>query len=367
MASMSVPDDRPIRFTDSPQHYLPSTMSTTSGLGSIYTTNTSSIGQPPTPSPRRKTSASSFSEVPELHYDQSNRTPIYIPGNYVEYRPSQVVEDVVQNHTGYFGNSESYVSNGTSSNTVLAILTGSNYFPYRPEVNFAFERDYRSYPEYTYEGTNHNKYVYDSPRVPRMPSKIPMGVNASNHRRTLSNISSTSSNINSGFRLESDDVPDTYQFNNLNSNNSNHATPNKMRVYENIPFATQFQHQSNTKHPPIELTSSVQERPMTLSFEPGHQAKFRSSLKKHTVSRTTSAAGTPTTNPTPPDSLTSDDSSYLSARDSSISSQSRVRFSPETLLDVPIQGQSQDPTIPLQAAKRMSRRMTHSSGGETSS
>lgn len=185
-----------------------------------------------------------------------------------------------------------------------------------------------------------------------------MGVNASSHRRTLSNISSTSSNINSGFRLENDEVPDTYQFNNLNSNN---ATPNRMRVYENIPFATQLQDQS------IVQENLLKERPITLSFEPGHQTKFRSSLKKHTMSRTASSGGTPT-NPTPPDSLTSDDSSYLSARDgSSISSQSRVRFSPETLLDVSSQGQSLDPTIPLQAAKRMSRRMTHSSGGETSS
>lgn len=202
-----------------------------------------------------------------------------------------------------------------------------------------------------------------------MPSKIPMGINASNHRRTLSNISSTSSNVNSGFRLENDDVPDPYRFNNLNLNNTNNATPNRMRVYENIPFAAQLQDQANTKNYPTSsaITSSIQDRPMTLSFEPGHQTKFRSSLKKHTVSRTASAGGTPT-NPTPPDSLTSDDSSYLSARDgSSISSQSRVRFSPETLLDVPSQGQSQDPTIPLQAAKRMSRRMTHSSGGETSS
>lgn len=235
-------------------------------------------------------------------------------------------------------------------------------------MNLAFERDYRSYPEYTYEGTNYSKYAYESPRVPRMPSKIPMGVNASNHRRTLSNISSTSSNINSGFRLESHDVPDIHQFNNLNLNNTNNVTPNRMRIYENIPFATQQQHQPITKnhHAKNEINSSVQERPMTLSFEPAHQTKFRSSLKKHAVSRTASS-GTPT-NPTPPDSLTSDDSSYLSARDgSSISSQSRVRFSPETLLDVPIQGQSQDPTIPLQAAKRMSRRMTHSSGGETSS
>lgn len=245
-------------------------------------------------------------------------------------------------------------------NCAVVLVTGSNYFPYRPEVNLAFERDYRSYPEYSYEGANYHKYAFNSPRIPRMPSKIPMGVNASNHRRTLSNISSTSSNINPGFRLDSDDVPDTYQFNNLNLNS---ATANRMHVYENIPY-----HQSITKnhHVTNDITSNVQERPMTLAFEPGHQTKFRSSLKKHNVSRTASS-GTPTTNPTPPDSLTSDDSSYLSARDSSISSQSRVRFSPEALLDAPSHGQGLDPTIPLQATKRMSRRMTHSSGAETSS
>lgn len=59
------------------------------------------------------------------------------------------------------------------------------------------------------------------------------------------------------------------------------------------------------------------------------------------------------TNPTPPDSFTSDDSSYMSAKDnSSIASMStaRVRFSPVTLLDLPTQGQHQDSTIPLQAS-----------------
>lgn len=58
------------------------------------------------------------------------------------------------------------------------------------------------------------------------------------------------------------------------------------------------------------------------------------------------------TNPTPPDSLTSDDSSYMSARDSSITSTStaRVRFSPITLLDLPSQGQHQDSTVPLRAS-----------------
>lgn len=171
--------------------------------------------------------------------------------------------------------------------------------------------------------------------------------------------------------MENDQVSDIYQFNNLNMNNTNNTTSNRMRVYENIPFTSHLQHQSIVKnhHATNDITSNVQERPMTLSFEPGHQTKFRSSLKKHSKSRTSSAGGTPNpTNPTPPDSLTSDDSSYLSARDSSISSQSRVRFSPETLLDVPSQGQNVDPTMPLQAAKRMSRRMTHSSvSGETSS
>lgn len=61
--------------------------------------------------------------------------------------------------------------------------------------------------------------------------------------------------------------------------------------------------------------------------------------------------GSPT-NPTTPDSLTSDDSSYMSARDSSAASSStaRVRFSPITLLDLPTQGQHQDSTVPLQAS-----------------
>lgn len=102
-------DDRPVRFTDSPQHYLPSTMSTTSGLGSNYTTSgmSGSMGgstQPPTPSPRRKTSSTSFSEVPELQQRErlDNRQPIYVPGNYVDYRPHQVIEEV-QNPAAYFG------------------------------------------------------------------------------------------------------------------------------------------------------------------------------------------------------------------------------------------------------------------------
>eukprot|EP00102_Acyrthosiphon_pisum_P018541 XP_016655751.1 PREDICTED: mitogen-activated protein kinase kinase kinase 10 isoform X3 [Acyrthosiphon pisum] len=96
-------------------------------------------------------------------------------------------------------------------------------------------------------------------------------------------------------------------------------------------------------------------RPTTL--EPGTPSRLRSSLKKSVYgSRQTavgsSSPGVSPTNPTPPDSLTSDDSSYMSARDSSAASLStaRVRFSPVTLLDLPTHGQHQDSTIPLQAA-----------------
>lgn len=75
------------------------------------------------------------------------------------------------------------------------------------------------------------------------------------------------------------------------------------------------------------------ERPGNLGLELA-PTKLRSSLKKYkksSASGGSSGGGTPT-NPTPPESLTSEtDSSYMSARDASSGSQSRVRFSPETM------------------------------------
>lgn len=79
------------------------------------------------------------------------------------------------------------------------------------------------------------------------------------------------------------------------------------------------------------------ERPANLGLELA-PTKLRSSLKKYnkksSASGGSSGGGTPP-HPTPPDSLASlaseTDSSYVSARDASSSSQSRVRFSPETL------------------------------------
>lgn len=84
-------EERSLRFTDS---YLTSTISTTSGLGSNYTTNTSgSSNTQNTPSPRRKTSSNSFVDVAELPEQESeNPGSFYNPavGNYSDYRlPNQ--------------------------------------------------------------------------------------------------------------------------------------------------------------------------------------------------------------------------------------------------------------------------------------
>ncbi|XP_050520331.1 mitogen-activated protein kinase kinase kinase 10-like isoform X2 [Daktulosphaira vitifoliae] len=103
----------------------------------------------------------------------------------------------------------------------------------------------------------------------------------------------------------------------------------------------------------------TQENPMpferSAALEPNAPSRLRSSLKKTIYgSRQTGVGSSSPVSPanlTPPDSLTSDDSSYMSARESSAStSTARVRFSPITLLDLPTQGQHQDSTIPLQAA-----------------
>ena len=129
----------------------------------------------------------------------------------------------------------------------------------------------------------------------------------------------------------------------------------------------------HNQHKPSSIPRLMPERPASLPFDPNALSlaanvgtKLRSSLKKYnnyktpngnaplngapnsntttntgtnankTNNVTTANSGTANstpTNPTPPDSYTSDDSSYLSAKEGSISSHSRVRFSPEAYLD----------------------------------
>lgn len=257
-------------------------------------------------------------------------------------------------------------------------ILGTNYFPYRPEINFAYERDTKSYggepvyEDHHYDSASYHDYAYEGGipqrfNAPRVPA---MGVSAAGHRRTLSNVSATASNINQGFHLDQDDdvevVDDTiYNLNQFYISSNPNAVkvpettfvPNRIREYENIPNYFKRQTSLNAGYSGhfsnefINITNH--ERPMSLGLEhggiqsagAGSQVKLRSSLKKHNSQQhqkkystgSSGSCGTPgTANQTPPDSLTSDDSSYLSAKDnsSSMSSQSRVRFTPEILLDI---------------------------------
>ncbi|KAL7742725.1 hypothetical protein ACLKA6_013066 [Drosophila palustris] len=336
--------------------------------------------QPPTPSPRRKLSSSSCNNAaPANDVFEEFRVgggigppPLYAPADYLRNGPSYS-NDGGGYRNGYFG---------------------SNYFPYRPELNFAYERDCKSYPDYSYD-YNHRlpdyyDYQYEAPVLPPAvavatrtpPPRVPqMGVSAGGHRRTPSTVSN-----NSNVLLEHEEL--IYDYNNLNlnvnlnvnydecgtnvaaaaaaatttaattttaaaaaaSNNSNNSNcccntnninPLAKCKYVapvarpvSLPFeqhALSYQMpQQQQQQQPLQLQQQQQLLP---------QSKLRSSLKKYNSSNLnnggsiSSQQGTPT-NATPPDSLTSDDSSYLSAKEGSIGSQhSRVRFSPEAYLD----------------------------------
>lgn len=251
-----------------------------------------------------------------------------------------------------------------ANNNYARFFSGSNYFPHRAEVSSAFERDYKSYPDYneTYyyaerESSPLAKYNYSRYGAGGATVRKPqMGISASNHRRTASNVSSNANFGNRGIHYAEDDLSAVYAVNQAKSSMASHqpqlhqspaprsASATRMRVYENIPYAS--------PDPAFNYLSSAAgvdyanvDRPSSLSFDNSGGSRLRSSLKKYASAVRSAGAGgagslssgqhmaTTPTNPTPPDSLASDDSSYLSAREGSISSQSRVRFSPETLLD----------------------------------
>lgn len=134
------------------------------------------------------------------------------------------------------------------------------------------------------------------------------------HRRNNSSTCSNSS-INHSCRTEDEDY-----------NYSTSLQSHPARQLEYSPSTIRHDGYSFSRQ-----NSSEAERPFTLEVN----TKLRSSLKKYGYNRgnspkinsnnsSSSGAGTPT-NPTPPDSLTSEDSSYVSAKEGSVS---RVRFSP---------------------------------------
>lgn len=174
---------------------------------------------------------------------------------------------------------------------------------YRPEYNYDRTVDYVVKHGVRYGGYDECNFEYPSSEFPRPPTYL-------THRRTPSNSSASN--------------PHTEEF----SPSRHYARPTKKPI--------EYSRKSDYSLPPPpqpyfsrqnSLERTEIERPANLGLEP---TKLRSSLKKYNK-KSGSGGGTPT-NPTPPDSLTSDtDLSYVSARDTSSGSQSRVRFSPETM------------------------------------
>ncbi|XP_059045611.1 mitogen-activated protein kinase kinase kinase 11-like isoform X2 [Achroia grisella] len=280
ITSLQTEEQKPIRFTDSPTHYAhPSSssgyghsaqpLSGTSGLGTNYTST-----QPPTPSPRRTSSTTSDHLADLYHNYRENFQP----------SPSQ--------DRDYYYRAEPYAYDRTA--------------------DYVVKHPYYGYDECSFE--------YREPTPDYRPPAQYL-----THRRTPSNSSATNSHAEEfspsrQYRTDkyaSKDRRDDYR-------SPKNEYPRKTSDYS---LPRDFYRQESQERPEVE-------RPANLGLELA-PTKLRSSLKKYnkktSASGGSSGGGTPT-NPTPPDSLTSEtDSSYVSARDASSGSQSRVRFSPETM------------------------------------
>ncbi|KAM3958790.1 mitogen-activated protein kinase kinase kinase slipper isoform 2-T2 [Aphomia sociella] len=280
ISSLQTEEQKPIRFTDSPTHYAhPSSssgyghsaqpLSGTSGLGTNYTST-----QPPTPSPRRTSSTTSDHMADLYHNYRENFQP----------SPSQ-----------------------------------DRDFYYRAEP-FTYDRTADYVVKHPYYGYDECSFEYREPTPDYRPPAQYL-----THRRTPSNSSASNSHpeeFSPSRQYRTDKYTTKERRDDYRSPKNEY--PRKSNDYS---LPRDFYRQEPQEKPEVE-------RPANLGLELG-PTKLRSSLKKYnkksSASGGSSGGGTPT-NPTPPDSLTSEtDSSYVSARDASSGSQSRVRFSPETM------------------------------------
>lgn len=240
-----------------------------------------------------------------------------------------------------------------------------------------------------YENDYYAQYLdQPPPPPPKTPIRTPvMGTRTYQHRRTLSNASSQYSGR--GGQVDYGEVNPAeldYRFNNFNisgaidhqplqfhsvpyscnhpDNTNVHPVPDRMRLYENV---SHFQHHLH-KSPPVSFNTSQNQTPIKTSYiettthndfnntnamtnsmrremffkseqDPIAQSDHQGSTNlenhpatetiTHTFSTTkiSGSTGCTPTHSTPQDSF-SDDSSYLSA----LSSQNRVRFSPDNFL-----------------------------------
>ncbi|KAG8042334.1 hypothetical protein G9C98_004968 [Cotesia typhae] len=308
----------------------------------------------------------------------SNRNSGYLGADY-EFNNARM-DRIERVPTIYMGNVPPYLDYGPPMYTMMP---PEYYRP--PESSYFIPTDYHDrmleYPEFP--------HAYDNPStinsLVRPSSRLPNYT----HHRTSSNVSTTStssqSNINPSFRLDDESDYALYS--------PTHYYQRSQNVLSNIGLSYTGVNHDYTASPQYLTRQNSHDSNPNSSDRPSNLevvTRLRSSLKRSnysynspkSTSKNNSGSGTPT-NPTPPDSLTSEDSSYVSAKDSQISI-SRVRFSPVTfdrdrdrdslsssrdhrdaLLDIPIHAQgSEAVTSPLQSSRRHNSRNRKSSISE---
>lgn len=368
---------KPVRFTDSPQH-----------------NQSSSYNQ----SPRRKSSSTSndssdpqynYASPPSNHLDRS----LYVPVEYGVRQDGYQYGVDYSNRTA--GEAYHYLHEYGRADSRMPLqqdLSSATYYgsdPYSTE---------RIYPEYMRHQDGY--HAYENPNTSSTSSASTQWTPPTRHhavtyghRRTPSNVSNTSnssSNVNPSFRLEDELVEGmgtlTHRLSNehavtLNVNYSAggvpHPPPRSSR-HNSIDSAERptFLDVSRQWLPSTTTTPSTCSSGTGALTSSSSKTKYSTTIQvgsvghgspKHWGSGSTGSGGTPT-NPTPPDSANtpSEDSSYVSAS---------LHFSPltpasssggmgggkhvgldgsRTLLDLPVEGQSQDGTVPLMALRNLS-------------
>ena len=368
-----------------PSHYLQSTtLTTTSGLGSNYTSYTtdpslSSLENRKAKfNPAAPGTSSSFLESDLPNTDEY----LYVPD---EENP-RFMSPHMMNQTSYGGKTiNCKVMNEVFDKVLISQL--DFYIPAHHSIVNPFHQapifvnsGPQSFIDFNqYESEYYAQYLdQPPPPPPKTPIRTPvMGTRL--HRRTLSNTSSQySSNRGGGSQADYGEVINPqdldYRFNNFNisgaiereplqfhsvpyncnqpesDTTNSHPIPNRMRLYENVshfqhlrdsstsssqiqtPIKTSYIDTTNHQPELIKTTSSItNSMRREMFFNPEPQQKINGGENHQSEMNPVKLSGntgcTPT-HSTPQDSF-SDDSSYLSA----LSSQNRVRFgSPDNFL-----------------------------------
>lgn len=227
--------------------------------------------------------------------------------------------------SGTSGLGTNYTSTQPSTSDHLADLYHNYRENFQPSPSQDREYFYRTEP-YAYDRTaeyvvKHPYYGYDECSF---EYREPTPATYLAHRRTPSNSSASNSHpeeFSPSRQFRTDKYPPKERREEYRTAKAEY--PRKSSDYS---LPRDFYRQDSQERAEVE-------RPANLGLEMA-PTKLRSSLKKYnkksSASGGSSGGGTPT-NPTPPDSLTSEtDSSYVSARDAS-SGSARVRFSPEAM------------------------------------